>query len=303
MDASDQVYSRNSLICNTIIMASGENRPYRNRSFKKQVSFQKLQINDNETSSQTRQLAKLDAEIAREEDSATIVRRPPPSPRHGPSKSEQIHESKKKLEFIRARKNEITQLFDTMKRSQTIDLCFLIDCTGSMDPYIAQVKMKIDDLVDYYKKAFPGLVLKVAFVGYRDHCDQERIISLQFTGEIADFKSFVSDVRADGGGDAAEDVFGGLEEAGQLQWTAPNRILFHVADAPCHGKQYHDDVLDDFPNGDPRSLNAQDLLKVLEDKNVKYWFAKLTDKTDKMITKFRNLLWMPTMLQQVRTLV
>ena len=98
-------------------------------------------------------------------------------------------------------------------------------------------------------------------------------------------------------------MFGGLEEAGQLQWSAPNRILFHVADAPCHGRQYHDDVLDEYPNGDPRSLNAPDLLKVLEDKNVKYWFAKLTDKTDKMITKFRNLLWMPTMLQQVRTLV
>ena len=231
------------------------------------------------------------------------MRRPPPSPRHGPSKSEQIHESKKKLEFIRARKNEITQLFDTMKRSETTDLCFLIDCTGSMDPYIAQVKMKIDDLVDHCKMTFPDLVLKVAFVGYRDHCDKERIISLPFTGEITHFKSFVSNVRAYGGGDAAEDVFGGLEEAGQLQWTAPNRILFHVADAPCHGKQYHDDVLDDFPNGDPRSLNAQDLLKVLEDKNVKYWFAKLTDKTDKMITKFRNLLRMPTMLRQVRTLV
>ena len=143
-------------------MASGENRPYRNRSFKKQVSFQKLQINDNETSSKRRQrLAQLEAEIAGEEDSATIVRRPPP--RHGPSKSEQIHESKKKLEFIRARKNEITQLFDTMKRSQTIDLCFLIDCTGSMDPYIAQVKMKIDDLVDHCKMTFPDLVLKVAF--------------------------------------------------------------------------------------------------------------------------------------------
>jgi hypothetical protein len=319
-------------------MASGENRPYRNRPFndynvehgirRREYSerethipsstapqhfqprpdvlqeFSQIQINDNETSSQTRQrLAELEAEIAGEEDSATTARRPPPSPRHGPSTREQIHESEKKLGFIRARKNEITQLFDTMKRSQTIDLCFLIDCTGSMDPYIAQVKMKIDDLVDHCKMTFPDLVLKVAFVGYRDHCDKERIISLPFTGEIAHFKSFVSNVRAYGGGDAAEDVFGGLEEAGQLQWSAPNRILFHVADAPCHGRQYHDDVLDEYPNGDPRSLNAPDLLKVLEDKNVKYWFAKLTDKTDKMITKFRNLLWMPTMLQQVRTLV
>ena len=175
-------------------MASGENRPYRNRPFndynvehgirRREYSerethipsstapqhfqprpdmlqeFSQIQINDNETSSQTRQrLAELEAEIAGEEDSATIGRRPPPSPRHGPSTREQIHESEKKLGFIRARKNEITQLFDTMKRSQTIDLCFLIDCTGSMDPYIAQVKMKIDDLVDHCKMTFPDLVL------------------------------------------------------------------------------------------------------------------------------------------------
>jgi hypothetical protein len=91
-----------------------------------------------------------------------------------------------------------------------------------------------------------------------------------------------------------------LEKAGELQWSAPTRILFHVADAPCHGRQYHDGVLDDYPNGDPRGLKAKDLLKVLEDKNVKYWFAKLTDKTDKMITEFTRLMRMPTMLQQVR---
>ena len=265
-------------------------------------NFSQMQLNDDDTSSQTRQhLAELQAEIAEEEDSATIVRSPPPAPRHGPSTREQIHKSEEKLVFIRARKKEITQLFETMKRSQTVDLCFLIDCTGSMDPYIAQVKTKIDNLVEHCKMTFPDLVLKVAFVGYRDHCDREkRIISLPFTVDIAYFKSFVSKIQADGGGDAAEDVFGGLEKAGELQWSAPTRILFHVADAPCHGRQYHDGVLDDYPNGDPRGLKAKYLLKVLEDKNVKYWFAKLTDKTDKMITEFTRLMRMPTMLQQVR---
>ena len=150
------------------------------------------------------------------------------------------------------------------------------------------------------KNVHPDLSLKVAFVGYRDHDDQERILSLKFTAEIASFKSFVSKIEAGGGGDAAEDVFGGLEEAGKLQWTAPTRILFHVADAACHGRQYHDDVLDYYPNGDPRGLNARDLLKVLEDHNIKYWFAKLTDKTDKMITAFQRVLKMPSRLEQVR---
>ena len=310
-------------------MASGEDKPYRSRSFddghvkganvlRRQYSeretcipnstatqndmllnFSQVQINDDAgTGSQTRQrLAEIEAEIAAEEDSATAVNNPIPSPRQGPRTRDQLQKSEEKLRITRARKDEIAQLFETMKRSQTVDLCFLIDCTGSMDPYIAQVKTKIDDLVAHCKMTFADLVLKVAFVGYRDHYDEERIASLPFTEDIAHFKSFVSNVAAYGGDDAAEDVFGGLEKVGKLQWSAPTRILFHVADAPCHGREYHDDVLDNFPNGDPRGLHAQDLLEKLQDKNVKYWFAKLTDKTDKMITKFRRLT--PAMLRQV----
>ena len=262
-------------------------------------NFSQLQIND-ETSSQTRQrLANLEAEIEREEDSATIVRSP--TSRHGPSTREKIEESERKLRFIRTRKAEITQLCNTLKLSQTVDLCFLVDCTGSMAPYIAQVKTKIGDLVGHCEKRFDDLVLKVAFVGYRDHYDKERILFSQFTTNIPQFKSFVSKIEAHGGSDDAEDVFGGLKEAGNLDWSAPmTRILFHVADSPCHGRQYHDGVNDHFPNGDPTSLNATDLLNVLENLNIKYWFAKLTDKTDKMITEFRRLLRNPAMLQQVR---
>ena len=267
-------------------------------------NFSQMQMNDDETGSQTRQrLEEVEREIAREEDSATIVRSPPSPAKHAPSTREKIQKSEEKLRLIHARKNEISQLVETIKRSQTVDLCFLIDCTGSMDPYIVQVKTRMDDLVAHCHTTFPDLVLRVAFVGYRDHSEEaERILSFPFTANIASFKSFVSNIRAFGGGDAAEDVFGGLEEVGKLQWSAPTRILFHVADAPCHGKQYHNDVYDEFPNGDPRGLHARDLLNVLEGLKVKYWFAKLTDKTDKMIIEFKRLLRMATMLEQVRKL-
>ena len=317
------------------VMASGGDKPYRNSSFnhgdfgsgirRRQYSdretsipskttaqhsqmrpvdddmsrkFSQVQISDDETNTQTHQhLAQLQAEIAAEEDSATVVRNS--SPREGTTTREQIQKSEEKLRIIRTRKGEITQLFKTIKRSQTVDLCFFIDCTGSMDPYIDQVKTKIEELVAHCKMTFADLVLKVAFVGYRDHNDEERITSLSFTDDIAHFKSFVSDIQAYGGDDAAEDVFGGLERVGELEWSAPNRILFHVADAPCHGRQYHDGVRDNFPNGDPRGLHAQDLLKILKEKKVKYWFAKLTDKTDKMIAEFTRLLG-TQMFQQVK---
>ena len=42
-----------------------------------------------------------------------------------------------------------------------------------------------------------------------------------------------------GGGDAAEDVFSGIEAAQALKWQAGSRILVHVTDAPCHGSEFH----------------------------------------------------------------
>ena len=65
---------------------------------------------------------------------------------------------------------------------------------------------------------------------------------LPFTTDLQAFKSFVGSVRATGGGDAAEDVFSGIEAAQALAWEAGSRILVHVADAPCHGCEFHDMV-------------------------------------------------------------
>lgn len=273
----------------------------RERLAEAQEKLARLRLDD-ETSSATRdKLAQVEAEIAREQDSSTIVSGSSPRPSSATRSRDKLRESKEKLNFIQARKSEIGRLFESLKRSQTVDLCFLVDCTGSMDSYINEVKNKIQDLVTECKATFADLVLKVAFVGYRDHCDGSlRTTILKFTPEISDFKTFVGGIKASGGGDAAEDIFGGLEEVNKLPWSAPTRILFHVADAPCHGRRFHDGVLDDYLNGDPRGLRAEDLLNNLEQHRVKYWFAKLADTTDKMVQVFRSILKDPEILQQVK---
>lgn len=77
----------------------------------------------------------------------------------------------------------------------------------------------------------------------RDYGDTQPVEVLPFTSDIAGFKRFVGGVTAIGGGDAAEDVFSGLEAAQGLEWGAGSRILVHVADAPCHGyPDFHDMV-------------------------------------------------------------
>ena len=67
------------------------------------------------------------------------------------------------------------------------------------------------------------------------------------------------------------------------------RILFHIGDAPCHGKRFHsEEAGDDFPDGDPRGLNITNLLKEIVTKNIFYYFAEINNSTVKMIEEFDN---------------
>ena len=58
------------------------------------------------------------------------------------------------------------------------------------------------------------------------------------------------------------DIFGGLEKVSSLTWINRSKVLFHIADAPCHGARFHAaNVGDDHPSGDPKGLKISELLK------------------------------------------
>lgn len=43
-----------------------------------------------------------------------------------------------------------------------------------------------------------------------------------------------------------------------MQWQARARYAILVADAPCHGKKYHEDSIDDeYPKGDPNGIDIE----------------------------------------------
>lgn len=73
-------------------------------------------------------------------------------------------------------------------------------------------------------------------------------------------------------------------------WSNMSRVLFHIGDAPCHGKQFHIDAQDSYPSGDPRGLKITDLLKILTEKNICYYFAEINKSTVKMIDEFSKVL-------------
>lgn len=106
----------------------------------------------------------------------------------------------------------VRTLLQMLQEAQQVDVAFLMDCTGSMEAYIAAAKDKIHAIAKSLQAKFPHLKMRVAFVGYRDHCDgTNRFVKLDFTDDHSKFSNFLKDVKAFGGGDAAEDVFGGAE--------------------------------------------------------------------------------------------
>jgi len=165
-----------------------------------------------------------------------------------------------------------------------------MDWTGSMASWISIAKQKVFEIVAELKRVNGSQTnVRLAFVGYRDHCDGSLRITFQdFVEDPAVIHSFLSPVSASGGGDAPEDIAGALAEAVKANWDSASRIILHFGDAPCHGKQYHD-CADDYPNGDPNGYEPEILLRKLMEMDVDYTFARMNNSTDKMIAIFKSV--------------
>ena len=121
---------------------------------------------------------------------------------------------------LEIRKTKIAKLFFELRMAEQVDICFMVDCTGSMSSYINEAKTVVHRVVEKLSKKFQDLKLRCAFVGYRDHCDHgDRVEVMRFTSDKDAFKARVTSVNATGGGDEAEDIFGGLEEVNKLEWV------------------------------------------------------------------------------------
>jgi hypothetical protein len=103
---------------------------------------------------------------------------------------------------------------------------------------------------------------------------------------------FLDQVVAKGGLDEAEDVAWALDKVHiAIDWQPSDiRLVYHIADAPAHGIEYHDEDFDDrFPNGDPDGLDPLEPLSWMSDNQIHYTFVRITRKTDKMIKKFSQV--------------
>ncbi|PKC02902.1 hypothetical protein RhiirA5_452856 [Rhizophagus irregularis] len=172
-----------------------------------------------------------------------------------------------------------------------VDLCFVMDCTSSMGGHIKGAKNAIERVVEYMANMEPTIKIRVGFCGYRDHCDgSNRLQLFDFTNSCDEFKNYLSGVSATGGGDAPEDVLGGLNAAvTRLTWRSPTRVLLHIGDCPPHGRRFTG-LLDDYPDGDPNGLTAEQVLREMRSAGIYYFFGKITEYTETMTEEFQSII-------------
>ena len=69
-------------------------------------------------------------------------------------------------------------------------------------------------------------------------------------------------------------------------------MLIHIADAPCHGTQYHSvKCTDSYPDGDPAGISHESMMAEVVRLDIQYWFGYINKSfTDQMIRIFNESL-------------
>ena len=132
----------------------------------------------------------------------------------------------------------------TRQSKPRIEVCFVLDTTGSMGGLLEGAKQKIWSIANEMISAQPTPELKLGLIGYRDRGDDYVVKSFSLTDDIDAIYGHLRDFQAGGGGDAPESVNEALAEAiHKMPWSSDHKVLkiiFLVGDAPPHM---------DYPNG------------------------------------------------------
>jgi hypothetical protein len=210
------------------------------------------------------------------------------------SKEEQLKEMKREIIHLRSlltnspQPNSHTRLCSSTNSG--IDLCILFDATESMEPWIQKVHCNILQLFERAQQLAQSTNVRIAFLAYRDHSDAVRFESMDFKSTarcLLLMKEALSRVVASGGDDVPEDIAGAFNLCKSFSWQSPTRLIYHIADAPCHGRRYNN-LRDKYLDGDPYGINPELLMKHFAQNRIHYVFMKLNTSTDKMLFHFRR---------------
>ncbi|HEV7955772.1 MAG TPA: vWA domain-containing protein [Marisediminicola sp.] len=171
-----------------------------------------------------------------------------------------------------------------------LDLCFDVDATGSMQPWIDRVRALITDIADTVTKSATEPDLRLALVEYRDHGSSRGKDSPTrtngFTSDVRRFRKELSSVSCGGGADAPEAVSDGLVEALGLPWRRQaQKVVVLVGDAPPHGAGSPGDS---YPKGCPCGRAPESIADSLRKAGIVLHSIAVTDDPF-TLASFRDL--------------
>ena len=167
-------------------------------------------------------------------------------------------------------------MFDALNQ---VDLAFVVDTTGSMGAFIGAARQHMIDLLRALAEgAGTPPDLRLAVVEYRDHPPQDNSFVARphaFEADLARCQKVINGLQPDGGGDAPEAVYDGLQTAcDQLDWRPHScRLAVLVGDSPPHGTGCGGDG---FRNGCPCGLTTERVTALLEAKGITLYALGLT---------------------------
>jgi len=177
---------------------------------------------------------------------------------------------------------------------KVVDVVFCCDATGSMSPYIEGSKSTIERMIEETIERFQGVEVKFGFVAYRDHKDKV-MLEIKDLADSEEVINFMDDVEANGGGDIAEAVHDGLNAAiTQMSWRDGDnsriRMIFHITDAPPHGKEYWpgSHFSDDYPDGCPCGIKLSQIAEKANELSIRYVLMKIGNSCEKMRVLFKQ---------------
>jgi len=130
----------------------------------------------------------------------------------------------------------------------------MLDCTGSVGSWMAAAKNYLTGIMEGLREDAGVGNVRVAFVGYRDYRDPDRVVVADFAPlkDCAQVEAMIARQRPSGGDDEPEDVACGLRACCDLAWEFHVRLVVHVADATGHGlTSIVKGIRDEYPDGTP----------------------------------------------------
>jgi len=155
---------------------------------------------------------------------------------------------------------------------EQLDVMFVLDVTGSMQPYINQARDEINGIatdLKAYGDYAPG-DLRFGLIVFRDHPPQDKTMLAQtygFTSDINSLRTHLTSLQATGGGDGPEAQEDALEHALFAGWRADAaKIVNLITDSPPHGVSPKSN--DGFPSGCPMLIDPLRTVDRMADKDI-----------------------------------